>query len=229
MPNPVQPSTPVVIQPKIGKNVLEFWAILLLIVLILGSGVAFGVAKSGLVRVPFFSRFYHGPQITRQVRVAPVTGAAFMEMLRSRFLTAAVTGGSLPARVRITEQELTAVLDDAIGKATQSDTWTASGTQLVIRPTGLEFYGQFVGKQASVNILIRLVPKIEGPILHFVPVFVQLGDYPIPPSVADKLAALIYKRDFGQWNVAYGEMQVTEVVLTEGVLELDAMPRKSMP
>ncbi len=94
-PTPDAPiKTSVHIRPKIGKNVFSCAAISAIVLLLILFAVVFAIAESGVLRVPFFSRFYTGPQPTRVVMAPAMTTDAFRILIGSRFRTDVLSGRS---------------------------------------------------------------------------------------------------------------------------------------
>jgi len=221
----VSASSPVpkpVIRPKLGRNVAIFLAILFGIGLVLLSLIAFFVAKTGFVEVPVFSYFYHGPQLTRQVDTVSISAEKFNTVLAQRFIAAQMAAGASDLQVRITEQELTSVLNDQLRKALADPTAKIKKTQVVVRSKDIELYAHLRQSNARIEVLVRFVPRIEGDTLLFEPKQMWVGDIPVAPSLALKIASVFFSRDLGSWQINFGQLHIKDLRLQEGAIEIVA-------
>ncbi len=215
----------------IGKNTIGCALALILTILLLCSGVLLFVAKTGVVHVPLFSAAYHGPTPTRLISAQPITMDAFRVMLGSRFFnqvipSRAVSKGSVPKefRVRVTEKELTGVVMNAIDATLRSGGWRQSYAQIVVRPTDVELFGQFQSSWQHIDLLARFVPTTTADGIRFDPSFVQIGDIPLSPSFAYRMASSVFSRDVGTWSGSFGAAKIRNIQLSDGVIELIASP-----
>lgn len=215
------------IRPKIGRNVMSFWAIILTIVFVILIGFAFLLAKSGLVTIPVFSRWYHGPVPTREIQTPSRTVEEFKQLLGTRFVTEQLRGGTGPIVIRVSEMELTSVLQNSIreGLAAGEDV-RIRRTQVVILQDSVELLVELTRAGIRTDLLIRLVPSIQGSRLHFEPVYFSLGDIPLPVSFAERFASLVFSRDLGEWDVQSSQLQVQKVGIVDGAIEIVIMRPK---
>lgn len=215
----------------IGKNIFGCASAFVVTLVLVFGGALLLVAKTGVVHVPFFSSFYHGPAPTRLVAAQPISMDAFRVLLGSRFFNQALAAKStsttaLPKefRVRVTEKELTGVVMNAIDTALRSGSWHQSYAQIVIRPTDVELYGQFISGSQRIDLLARFIPHAGTDGIRFDPSFVQIGDIPLSPSLAYRAASTVFSRDLGTWSGSFGTAHIRDVQLTDGVMELIATP-----
>ncbi len=202
------------------RSIVKFWTILLGIFLSIGIVFAFALAKTGFIHVPFFSRWYQPPTPTRVVESPVITQAQFVNMIQSRVLSQASAGMKPPYRVEVTEQEISGAFQDAAQKMLHNSAWTIESSQVAIRSTDLEFVLHLKHSFISVDALIRVAPHVKGDTLYFDPTFVQVGDYLLPPTLAQQFASVIFSRDLGTWKLAFGTAVLSAVNLTEGKLEV---------
>ncbi|MEO5927245.1 MAG: hypothetical protein ABIO72_00920 [Patescibacteria group bacterium] len=208
----------------IGKNALTVVGVFVGIILALTLVVAFAVAKTGLVHVPVFSMFYHGPTPVRVVESAPITAREFQTLLTRQVASQLSAGQTQGTNIMLTEVQLTGALRDAIVQALRKEEATAEHVQIVVTPNYLEVSGQLKQRVITADLRVRLVPVIEDGGIRFDATDVQLGDYPIQPSLAHQLAGSVLSRDFGTWRISFGEIRFTSLTLKDGVLEIDATP-----
>lgn len=218
-----------VLKPKVGKNIARFVAVLAAIILLVVSMLAFAVAKTGIVTVPLFSRWYHGPTPTRLVSATPLTADAFRVLLGSRFFSQAVERKPPPYAVRVTEKELTGAIMTTIDAALRDGAWRQVHTQMVIRPTDLEFFSRFERGSVRMDVLVHFVPVIQDGELRFDPVSVRIGDYPLPAALAYRAASAVFARDLGAWTVSFGDARLESIRLLDGEAEIVATVRGGTP
>lgn len=207
---------PVRIKPKVGKNYVTCASVLLAGVIVLVCIMAFVVAKSGVITVPFFSQFYSGPMPTRSVVVAPMSEADFGQEMNARFIAQAAAGQQPPYQIQISEKELTAVMQTLVKGALQNNQWHEQMTQVVVRPTDLEFFGRFQNGPWHADLLARFKPDLTNGVLTFTPVYLQVGDYPLPPNLAYQVASFVFKRDLGTFTLNFGKTGLQSVLLGDG-------------
>lgn len=207
-----------------GKNTLTVLGVFVGALLLIAALAAFAVAKTGLVRVPFFSMFYHGPAPTRVVTSEPISEDAFRSFLTQQVARQFAAGNRTSATITIPEAELTGAVQAAITQALREQDATAEHVQIVIEPNGIEVSGRVIQRKTVADLLVRLVPVIENGGIRFDATAVRLGDYPIHPALAHRLAGAVLSRDFGTWRVSFGDVRFTSLTLRSGALELKATP-----
>ncbi|MFH1620715.1 MAG: hypothetical protein ABIB04_01380 [Patescibacteria group bacterium] len=217
------------IKPKIGKNVISCSVIASLAILILLFGLLYAVAKTGLVKMPFFSRFYTGPIPTRLVQAEPMTPEEFSVLLGGRFFSEALEKESPPYVVSFNERELTGVIMMAIDIALRDASWKQIFTQIVIRPTDFEFLSKYERGVIKVDLLMRFKPDVVGGRITLDPVSIQIGDYKLPATFAYRVASYIFSRDFGSWELNFGEAELLAIRLFEGRAEVMADVTSAKP
>lgn len=227
--HPKSGSTPVRIKPKVGKNILSCATIALLIAAVIFSLLALAVAKTGAVRLPLFSRLYRGPAPTRLVNAEPMSIDAFRVLIGSRFFSQLAAGKRPPYTVRVTEKELTGALENAIDTALRDQTWKQVFTQIVVRPTDLEFLSRFENGPLRFDILARIIPSLKDGGVSFEPVYMQIGDYRLPPSVAYNAVSLLFSRDLGTFTLKFGDAALSGLRLSDGALEISASQAAPLP
>lgn len=218
-----------VVKPKVGKNVARFVAVVVVVLLAVAAALAFAVAKTGIVTVPVFSRWYHGPTPTRLVSATPITADAFRVLLGSRFFSQAVERRPPPYTVRVTEKEMTGAIMTTIDAALRDGSWRQVHTQMVIRPTDLEFFSRFERGSVRMDVMVHFVPVIRDGELRFDPVSVRIGDYPLPAALAYRAASYLFARDLGTWTVSFGDARLESIRLLDGEAEIVATVRGQTP
>lgn len=208
----------------IGKNVSIVLGVFIAAFLVLASLLAFAVAKTGLFRVPIFSSFYQGPTPTRAVSSEPITETQFRSLLTSQVEAQFAAGRRDEATITVTETQLTGAIRSAIAQALREQGATAEDVQIVVEPKYLELSGRLMEKSVTADLRVRLDPVIEDGGIRFDATDIYLGDYPVHPDLAQRLAGIFFSRDFGTWHVSFGEVRFTSLTLRSGALELKAMP-----
>lgn len=219
-PKPQPAPAPVRIKPKVGRNVLTCWTYSILLAVLAVSVGLYLFAKTGVVKIPFFSDFYNGPQPTRLVKVQPMAYEAFERILSSQLRSEGLKKQKPPYVIRLTERELTGVLAQGIDTALREDEWKQVYTQVAVEPNELELVGQFRRGWVRLDALIRFVPRVTGGGVNFEPVYVKVGDYPVPARFAYQIIGYLFSRDLGAWVLKFGDLRLSAVHLSRGYLEL---------
>lgn len=216
---PIRPAAPHHIKPKIGKNTIGCFVSIAVAVLAGLSIIALLVAKSGIVKIPFFSRFYTGPIPTRLISAKPITANQFKVLLSSRVFSAGIANKKPPLIIKLNEKEITGALETAIDAALRDEEWKQVFTQIAVRPTDFEMLSQFERGPFRFDVLLRFKPVIRGGGVSFDPVFAQIGDYVIPPSIAYNVLGYLFSRDLGTWDVKFGDLKLSDIKLFDAYLE----------
>ncbi len=206
---------------KIGKNILIVAGTVVATIVVLAMVLAFAVAKTGMVSVPFFSRWYVEPKPTRVVIGTPTTPDLFLKTLESRMRVEAAKGVP-PYELTVSEQELTGALQSAVNGALRTQDWERADVQIALRPTDMEVLGSFQRGALTPQILARFVPRISNGGVQFEPASVQLGEYPLPSFLGNAVLSLIFSRDFGTWTMSFGNVKLTDIHLSDGSVRLSA-------
>ncbi len=208
---------------RFTKNKLIVYGTVTLIVALFLSAVLFGVAKTGLIDVPLFSRWYQGPQATHPIASIPMSSDQFLQMLQQRFQGIAAQGQP-PFVVTVDEKEVSGALQSSVRNALRNGDWSRTDIQVALRETDMEVTGHFARGFLHPQFLIRLTPRIVNGGLVFDPTFAQLGDFPLPATWMTPLLSLLFSRDFGTWTVSFGTMRLQRVQLFDGMMQLTIAP-----
>lgn len=219
-----QANTPLAphVRPKIGRNAIGFYSVIIGSILLVLVAFLFLFTKFGLVRPPLLSRFYHGPQVTRQVDAPMQDLSAFTQLLGKRFIEQELRGGGQGETVtlRVTESELSSVLPKALEENIQDKDMHLVHSQVVLLPQEVELLAQFERHGIYLDMLVRFIPRMQQGRVHFEPTFFQLGDIPLPVPVATQLMALLFGRDLGEWDVRSAELAPQDIRLSDGAMEI---------
>lgn len=191
--------------------------------------IAVAVAKTGLVDVPFFSRFYNGPKPTRLVNAQPIPVDAFRVLLTSRFTSQVLAGKKPPYEVRVTEKELTGAMETAIDFGLRDQEWKQVFTQVVIRPTDFEFLTQFERGMWRIDMLARFKAVVHDGGLSFEPIEIRIGDYPLPANMAYKVVSYLFTRDLGTFFLSFADTPLQSVRLEDGGMIIVANVKAPVP
>jgi hypothetical protein len=147
------------------RNCLNCLVGLLVLLVIFGSLGAYGLAKTGLVTIPGFSRFYTAPEPERVVLPA---AQSFTQVLAAELSAQvlAASGDPLPDTISLTLDEavLTRGLQDALTGWSQNGI-TISEAQVMITESGAMFYGKLALRDVVTPVQFTLVPALsEKPI-----------------------------------------------------------------
>lgn len=225
-PSPVQSSAPAPqvphhVKPKLGRN---FLTCLTYSAAILVAGLfvcLYLVAKTGLIQLPLFSRFYVGPIPTRPVTAPSMSPDAFNSLLSSKLAAQGLEKKRPPYVIRLTEKELTAGLGYGIDTILREQEWKRVTSQIVVEPDEIEMSGRFERSYVRFDVLVRFVPRVSQGGVMFDPVSIQVGDYELPSSMTQRVLGYIFSRDFSSWILKFGDLQLSAVHLSRGYLELN--------
>lgn len=213
-------ATPQRIKPKIGKNVLSCWTYLIVLSVLAVALALYFIAETGIVSIPFFSRFYAGPIPVRLVEAKPLTPQDFENLLARRLFEQSASGRALPYVVKLTEIELTGALRSVISTALADEKWKLENVQLAIEPTEMEMLARVSRSFVRLDLLIRFRPRITDGGVVFEPLYVQLGDYRLPPNFSYQMLGVLFSRDLGAWILKFGETSLSDVHLSRGFMEI---------
>lgn len=151
--------------------------------------IAYLVARTGLIEVPFLSsRVAHERVAPRTVAVTPVdAGRLLTEKLRSVL----PSGGEFPERVTITfsESELSGLLRSALAADQRVPQITRNTAQVAVGTDGIELFARVTasGNRES-TVLVRGVPTLQGD--KFIAEFreVAIGNLGVPRFLANTVA-----------------------------------------
>lgn len=223
--NETGPNRPASARPVFGKNALSVLAIYASVFLVIVLGLAFAFAKTGLVTVPLFSRWYVGPQPVRTVRADTIDATAFRVLVSGRLLAQVAAKKPPPYAITLSEKELTGALRGVIDQSLRNQEWKTQNVQLAVTPQFLEFSGTFVRDVFHVDLRVRATPIVEDGGLRFEMTDIRIGDYPIHPSLAAQLVGVIFARDLGTWIISLGDIRLNRATLGSGSIDLVATPR----
>lgn len=221
MIGPTPSSSDKTLKPILGKNffIVFFEAVAVIFIFFLLS--AFAIAKSGVLTVPVFSRFYSGPAAAREVASAPLDPTAFRALISQRF-SEQLESVKPPYVIKLSEEELTGALKSVIDTTLRDELWQAEKIQLISQAGYLEMFAHFKHGAWRAEMRIRLKPIVENGGLRFEVVDFRFGDYPVHPKLAKLIAGWVFSRDLGTWILRFGDIQLSRVNLAEGSVDLYA-------
>lgn len=208
------------IRPKVGKNVLTCWTYSVILAVMGLSVCLLLAAKSGVFTIPFFSSYYLGPMPSRLVKSPPISAEDFEASLGDQLRAAAQKNKTPPYVIRLTERELTGAMSSGVENALRDDKWKYVFTQIAVEPTEIELVGQFRRGWIRLDVMVRFVPRLVQGGVSFEPVYVQIGDYRLPPQMTYQIIGYLFSRDLGAWVLNFGDLRLSEVHLSRGYLEL---------
>jgi hypothetical protein len=154
----------------------------LLVVLILGS-IAAGLAKTGLVEVPVFSKIFNKPPVPQKVvTVTPEEVKNFSTDITKKVeqevrsaLVPGVTDQKVEINLEFTEKELTALMQNL---ETNGDL-PLKNSQISITPEGLEIFGE-INEPRKTYLVINLKPEIRDGDLKIKIQKIKIGTLSLP-------------------------------------------------
>lgn len=137
------------------------------------------VAKTGLIKIPFFSSvFYRLPQPTRQIDLNDLNNLESKGKIGYRVKDKLLT-------IELTEEELTAALRQKF--TGQPDSYFAKNLQVVILDEQVEIFGLLL-KPVLTNLTVCFRPYLTNDKLDFEVTKVKIGDLAPPPRLASRFA-----------------------------------------
>ena len=192
---------------------------MLVTLILIGSGLAFAVAKSGVLEVPLFSMWYQGPQPARLVTPVALDQAGLNALIAQRLQQQAEQHAA-PYTVNVTESELSGDVLSQAKAALQAKGWSIENLQVAILPSGLQAYGRLVKAPWHVDFLLNFQASVSNGVLHFTISHVQVGDYPLPTSFAIQSLSSFFGQDLSTWSIDLGSAGLRDVQLHDGSLDL---------
>ncbi|MBU2566350.1 hypothetical protein KKG46_02195 [Patescibacteria group bacterium] len=177
---------------------------------------AYLLAKTGLVKVPYFSRFYEVPSPVRVVSAMPLSWERFQDGLTKKVASQGTATVNGEYSFLVTEDELTGLLQTTASQGLRSDVYQINRSQIAITPEELElFFNITWGRAGNLDFLIKAKPVIrDGGVLEFESIDAQIGDLPLPSFIIMQLAGFIFSRDLGSWDVRVNESTgIKEILL----------------
>lgn len=197
-------------------------AAIILVILVLASLVSFVLAKTGLVNIPVFTKlFYNTPKPGRAVEVK-TSGVPVMESLNQQLAKQLGSAGKnnkpIFLDLKISEEELSAMLKSAAGQAGQNA--SAPDFQVAIMPDKLEFFGQ-IPQISNSFLTLGIMPKVVGGQLALDLVSVKVGNLALPASAANLLVQDFMSQQLKKINEflsSQGELE--SINLYDGYMEI---------
>lgn len=201
-----------------GSCLLIFFAVILIIL----GGAAWLLAQTGLVEVPFFSRFYHEPEPSRQVGFNG-KGISFEDKLGEALAEQLLQNKkqlseSIPLEIILTEGELTYLLRQL---ASGGEQIKFTDSQIAVEPSGAELYTgvHLADKNLSTVITIYFIPQVAHGKIDLELKKVKLGNLPLPAVLGNLLVdSLLNKQLNNQTNFPWGE--IIDINLRAGQIDI---------
>lgn len=189
------------------------------LLILIGLGM-FAVSKTGLVNVPFFSRWYRTPQPSRLIISSTQTleSSVAAQIKKQTEAIARNPNGSKTFSLILPEEELTRTFHDFL--ATSFKDMTVEQAQVAIDPGVMEWYVRFRKDSQQPVITLRMQPVLEQDGIKLRVLKVELGTLPIWHRVVEALLDRALADTLAQINkniLAISELQ--SVTLRSGSIE----------
>lgn len=161
---------------------------LLIVILVLG-GITAIVAKTGMVDIPVFSKFFYKTPVPTQVISGETAGDKLFEDVLAQKIEqqiksekSIVDGQKVKITLDFTEEELTGFLKDA----QENEDFPFSASQISINPEGMEFFGQF--KELNKTFLtVAIKPEVADGNFKISFEKIKIGNLSLPPAIGNFL------------------------------------------
>lgn len=210
---------------KTGRKVIRVILFVVLGIAGVAAAAAYGTAETGIVNVPFFSRWYTGPEPTRAVTASPLSSEQFQSRVVGR-LSDSIYTGVPPYGFTVTEAELTGALKSTVQDAIRDREWDTDLLQIAVFPSGLEFTAHLKNGDLRFDFQALFIPIVEDGGLRFEAAEIHLGDIPLHPQLGMRIAGAVFSRDFGTWVFRLGAITFDKVVLKDGTVQATVLITK---
>lgn len=194
------------LHPPVGHNTLSCTLYAIIAGLILLSIAVYFLSESGLLRVPFLSRYYQAPQPVRLIRAQSMDWENFKVRMSARLIEQQIHGAEsfvLP----VSEEELTGLFLTVAEQGLRSKNYKVDVAQVAVTTAGLEVFLKMDWRKiCNMDLLVHLRPLVKSDgVVEFVVEDAQFGDLKIPGAWAMPLAGYLFTRDFGSWRFMMGD------------------------
>ncbi|MBI4175149.1 hypothetical protein HY523_00865 [Candidatus Berkelbacteria bacterium] len=175
------------------------------VLLLVGGGLAFLVARSGLAVIPGFSQLaYRSPEPRALVTTTDDQVKLLGERLLSQAEAQQATGEAMT--VTLSEAELTALARQKTPEAT-----------ITLRDGTLEWYTPYGLEKFTVYLTVEAVPKIEGDRLHADITRVKIGQLGVPTFLLNAVGRMI-QTSLIDTNEFIKQITFNEVIIADETL-----------
>ncbi len=208
-------------RPKVGRNAYSCLLMFLIALIVIIAVGAYVVARTGLVRVPYFSKFYHPIAPTRIVDAEPISSADFVKLVQERVLAASTTRDGAK-NVQITETEMTGLLRGVIAdRTTSTSDMLVKRIQAVVGTSSIELSGSVQTKVGEVNAFAQIFPSVTSSSnVSFIVQKAYLGELPVSTALVERMRQSILTNGGMSWGVKLGSMSLKDIHLQDGSLLL---------
>jgi hypothetical protein len=217
-----QLSAPKKIKPPAGINARNCTIVGIVFALLAFTGTAYLISELGLMRVPFFSRFYEGPKPLRLIQPKTLGWEDFQKSLTDRIYVQYEQEGATYG-IQLTEQDLTDLLSTVIEGAVRDKSWRVKISQIAVAPDRIELLMKIEwGWFGKLDFLISFKPVVDDKnAVHFETTSAQIGDFRIPPDWGMYIGSYLFNRDLGTWEIRIGNRSVIRsVTLQDGIIDM---------
>lgn len=173
------------------------------------------VARTGLVSVPFVSAWVFHPTTPSRIVTAPGNTSFDNFSL--------VPGPNNTFTAKITEQELTQLLRQSLGKSDSKSSWQINLAQIAVRADAVELFVSF--NKPNTTILMEAIPIVTTTgQLQLISKSAFLGSLSLPPQIV----SLALDRSFNQLlakQFAAEPIAMVRTELTEGAVAITFQPK----
>ena len=204
------------LKKKTHKSYLTCGLLMVFFLLFTGFVVLFLLAKTGLVKVPYLSKYYDPPSPTRIVTAMPINWDDFEDGLTKKVMAQGGVDESGNYSFLISEEELTGLLRGSADMGLRSDDFNINDSQIAVTPQGLEmFFNITWGTAINLDFLIKAKPVItDKGLLEFESMQARVGDLPLPSFLMMQVVGMVFSRDLGSWDVRVNDTTgIKEILL----------------
>lgn len=191
---------------------------LILFILIVGGllgTTAYVAAKTGLVKVPFFSRFYHEP---KPARIVIPDKKPFEDVFQKQVTRELAAHTGKPITITVREEELTRAVRDLA--PTEGDV-ILSDSQIMILDNQLEFWSRINFKGNNSVISLLLTPKLESGKLSLAIDRVQIGEYRVWHPLINLASKALLNDKIKSFNEMISQSaKIDSLELTAGTIKI---------
>ena len=216
------------VHPLLGKNTAGCAALTIILILIFIALLGYVLAKTGLLRVPFFWRYYNAPTPVRVINVQPISWEAFQQMITERVRKMSATSNP-PYTLVVSEGDLTSLMNGVVVQGIRSSAYKVDQAQVAVTKNNIELFFRLIwAGVGNMDFLVHLKPVVaEDSVMHFEVLDAKVGDLPLPTPFVIQILEQIFSRDLGVWRILVGqEAGINDVFLFDQSMHVILGPVK---
>jgi len=186
------------------------------------------LAKTGLVEVPFMTRWlYHPSQASREV--TPLVGSNSANILIAAATKAKIDRAFGTIKISFSEAEMTTMAKEGLAVSGASLPLPLKSIQVAIDADGVEIFAVSPRKERDVTILAHIIPTVEDGQLKLAAQKLVIGALEIPSSVNKILAPMLDRTISSALSSSISQLgQLVGIELADKTIRFQIIPKASI-